>query len=813
MGKAPLNMNRFKNTLVQSSYQNPVKYFLLHKSGYCKLSEEGTNNGYPSLYVDEEKQLWAGWVGSKKGEDDIYVSRYFPEGLSSQEEIRPIIIYGKGRFSLPQKASSQSGVNIKPVFSSDSSGKIWVIWAGKRKGRWKILGSYFEGKKFSGEIVISDEESSSCWPAATEDNQKRMWCVWESFEEKREQIKTRFLDERGWSKPFSISQKEGFSFRPVIAADSCGRIYVVWDSFQEGVYSIYMRCFEKGKWSEIKEIPGERSLDRSHPQVTVDKENNLWITYARLKPMVDISFSRLGIAYAGNPELKPSIHLVCWQKNKWVSPLSLEGKKEGLISEEGYLPIISSDKWGRICLFWQKLTHHMDWTLQGRIYQGNSWSSLWKFEKARQFDQWAEVKNDLEGNIWLICEAGRALEERDIYLRFIPLIIPEDEISLQERQMPYLKPELVDISQEIIKVDPKSKEIFPPLLKKNIQMGKEKYKLYWGNLHVQTLLSDGHCGSIDQYYLFARERYHWDFAAVTDHCDAAKWLSSEWAFLQRGAAIFNEPGKFIAISGFEWTQGDFGKVKYGHRCIIYPTDDQPFFSPLTQQAHTQGQLFHLVKKTNGIMSAHHLTRSWNGGTKWDKWDKSIEPCIEICSHWGRFEYYHNPGHITSGEEVRGCSVQDVLARGYKLGFIGGSDTHDFCHEKNDAVTLIYLKSLTREAIFEALRKRRVYAATGVRISIDFRTENHFMGEEYQTQKFPDFSIEVEGTSDLREIILVRNNQDIYHHPCSGKKEKFSYRDEKIPEGENYYYLRIIQKDRNWAWASPIWIKYKRRKNK
>ncbi|TET07165.1 hypothetical protein E3J84_07720 [Candidatus Aerophobetes bacterium] len=57
---------------------------------------------------------------------------------------------------------------------------------------------------------------------------------------------------------------------------------------------------------------------------------------------------------------------------------------------------------------------------------------------------------------------------------------------------------------------------------------------------------------------------------------------------------------------------------------------------------------------------------------------------------------------------------------------------------------------------------------------------------------------------------MRNNKDIYHHLCSGKKEGFDYIDKEIMPGKNYYYLRITQDNREQSWASPIWIEYKRR---
>ena len=79
------------------------------------------------------------------------------------------------------------------------------------------------------------------------------------------------------------------------------------------------------------------------------------------------------------------------------------------------------------------------------------------------------------------------------------------------------------------------------------------------------------------------------------------------------------------------------------------------------------------------MSAHHLTRIHSGGTDFSYLDSEVEPNVEICSEWGIFEYLGNPGRIMAhgGREVTGCSVKDALALRHKLGFIAGSDSHDF----------------------------------------------------------------------------------------------------------------------------------------
>jgi len=494
-----------------------------------------------------------------------------------------------------------------------------------------------------------------------------------------------------------------------------------------------------------------------------------------------------------------------WDRGGWFS-LSNISRSSEQVAEEGHFPLITSTPEGKIWVFWQVLRRHMDWTFHGKIFDKGEWSEPIRLEGAKEFDQWGSTATDKEGNVWFVCESGRVFEDRKIILQCIAHDIFDHQSVYTH--LSAKKDEKENVHQgRPIEYAGEGKQVFAFFKPKTIQTENGKYQLFWGNLHVQTILSDGHCGTPDQYFTFARERYHWDFAAVTDHCDSVKWLACEWAYLQRVTNMFNRPGEFITISGFEWTQGDYGKVRYGHRCIIYPTDDQPFFSPLTEEAHRQGDLLNLLKKTNGLMFAHHITRVWSGGTKWDKLDEKVEPCIEICSHWGRFEYYHNFGHITAGEEVRGCSVQEILAKGHKLGFIGGSDSHELCHQKNDGTTLMYLPSLTRKSIFEALKKRRVYASTGIKIYIDLRVDGHLMGEEYTTVEYPRIFVQVKSVDTLEEISIIRNNKDIFSRSCSEKCEKFWYIDKEIEKGKNYYYLRTTQKDKNRAWSSPVWVRY------
>jgi len=90
---------------------------------------------------------------------------------------------------------------------------------------------------------------------------------------------------------------------------------------------------------------------------------------------------------------------------------------------------------------------------------------------------------------------------------------------------------------------------------------------------------------------------------------------------------------------------------------------------------------------------------------------------------------------------------------------------------------VYAKNIDRESIFEALRTRRTYASTD-KILLDFSIEKHLMGEE---------------------AVLSDTNPGI-------RSARFDFRDDAYRGEDSYYYVRVIQADKNMAWASPIWVR-------
>jgi hypothetical protein len=159
------------------------------------------------------------------------------------------------------------------------------------------------------------------------------------------------------------------------------------------------------------------------------------------------------------------------------------------------------------------------------------------------------------------------------------------------------------------------------------------------------------------------------------------------------------------------------------------------------------------------------------------------------------------------------SAWEALERGYRIAFVGSGDTHWLGPGEDYGITGAYVKELSREGVFEAIRARRVYASTGARMLLDFRVNNTFMGGETTDEGKPRVAVNVTADVDLDKLEVVRDHRIVYAVEASGKNAAFQFVDNTgNPEkrADSYYYLRISQKDKGNVWSSPVWVKWKTR---
>lgn len=340
------------------------------------------------------------------------------------------------------------------------------------------------------------------------------------------------------------------------------------------------------------------------------------------------------------------------------------------------------------------------------------------------------------------------------------------------------------------------------------------WHFYFGDIHGHTSLSDG-TGDVDEYYLVRRDLYSLDFAALTDHDSfVGNTLSpSEWEEIKAITEHFNEAGKFVTLFGQEWTSLRVPRGG-GHMNIYSTRRDIPLFDHALPEFDTAAKLVEAARSHGALVVPHHI--GWTG-VVWEALAPDVAPLVEIVSVHGAHEYMGNRPLPHRGG-MAGHFVQDGLARGLKLGFVGGTDCHGLLWQHGECwkrdpyqagLTGVLARELTREAVFEALRRRRCFATSGIFMRMVFEVNGAPMGSEIEADEAVQIKVDVASESPLRWLEIVRDNETVHSYGGEGHRSAFTWIDpdwsEREPGETSYYYLRVICRDDNMAWSSPVWV--------
>ncbi len=339
------------------------------------------------------------------------------------------------------------------------------------------------------------------------------------------------------------------------------------------------------------------------------------------------------------------------------------------------------------------------------------------------------------------------------------------------------------------------------------------YHLYWGDIHGHSNLCDG-TGSPDNYYKYAREVAGLDISALTTH-DAHGFIPLDedgktWNLIRKKTDSYYRPGEFVTFLGYEWTNWT-----YGHQHVLFlHSEEGGVFSFRNPKSSTPNKLWECLKGKEAITIPHHV----GGGPiacDWNFYNPKFQPLTEICSIHGNCEYFNAPKGIYSPK--KGHFVRYALARGYRLGIIASGDSHNGHPGRRDFGALtaglmgVYAETLDRESIWKAIKKRRVYATSGARIILNFNINGHYMGEIAYFNNENDareISGKVIGTDVIQEVTIIKNGLNLHTQNGKGIETTFHYLDKTMPKDKDYYYLRVIQKDGEMAWSSPVWFEYR-----
>ena len=294
-------------------------------------------------------------------------------------------------------------------------------------------------------------------------------------------------------------------------------------------------------------------------------------------------------------------------------------------------------------------------------------------------------------------------------------------------------------------------------------------EILWGDLHNHCGISYGF-GSLENALTRAREQL--DFCAVTGHAnwhdmpEGAKGfefieefhrvgfakLARAWDDVREAVEAANRPGEFITFQSYE-----AHSRTHGDHHVLSPSADLPLL-----ESDSPRGLIEAVSPVPAIAVPHHVGYvPGYRGVNWDTYDASVSPVVEVFSKHGcgmsdqaPYPYLHTMGPRDSRTTVRAG-----MDRGHRFGFVASTDHHaGYPGSYGDGRVAVLAAEKTRDAIWEALLARRVYAVTGDKIACRFTVNGVPMGGTCQSNGGRKVRLSVQGCDALDRIVIYRNSR-------------------------------------------------------
>ena len=237
-------------------------------------------------------------------------------------------------------------------------------------------------------------------------------------------------------------------------------------------------------------------------------------------------------------------------------------------------------------------------------------------------------------------------------------------------------------------------------------------RLYWGDLHGQSGETVG-TNPAESYFRYARDKAFLDI--VGHQGNDFQITDSFWQELNRLTAEFDAPGRFVCVPGYEWS-GNTGMG--GDRNVFYRREGRAI--------HRSSRI--LVEGQDGggdCYTATELFRALEGKMLWSS---PMSAGATLTFAWPTKGAWSAPSRcIPPGARSNGCCTMPsskatalascATATITRAGPAQPARAHQ-PSERSEASPATLMPELTRDALFEALRRRRHYGTTGTRLFMD-----------------------------------------------------------------------------------------------
>ena len=305
--------------------------------------------------------------------------------------------------------------------------------------------------------------------------------------------------------------------------------------------------------------------------------------------------------------------------------------------------------------------------------------------------------------------------------------------------------------------------------------------LYSGELHAHTGDSDGK-ETVKEAYAYARDVAKLDFFSVTDHSNSFQNTVYQNKH-QTNADNYNEPGKFVALFGFEQTYNN--ATYYGHlNSINYNT-------LTTRSTLLEDYYAKMTTKDGAIVMFNHPGYKWGNFCEYEFWSEEYDSVVNLAEIKGKSYDGEYALCLTKGWHVSPLYNEDNHSANW-------GNAYEYCG-------YALAPSLTRQNIVEAFQKNRTYTTTDMSLKIYYKINDEWMGSRLNNPDKLKVSIDLSTKKaiGLGTVQLVAEDNIVVAQQNLGRKKEFTWEFELDPIYD-YYYVRVSA-DSTWAVTAPIWI--------
>ncbi len=775
---------------------------------------------FPAITVTADGAVWVSYLEWNRGDTDRVVVRRRGEDETWGEPIELV----DGCFEHYVSALAPRGDGVL------------VVWSGHNDDGFDLYSAQVTADGSVSEVErLTDSPNSDMNVRCASDADGNVTVVWQSFRDGQSDIYLRRLCGDRWSDEFRVSSSEANDWEPAVAIDSTGKAWIAWDSYANGNYDVFLRSFDGRTLGEPIAITTEPAA-QFHSTVAVDAADRVWVAWDDGGINWGKDFSRSS-SVEGSRGLHYSrtLGIRVYAAGRLQEPDADLGQiLTGPMKRYAELPHLAVDRAGTL---WMVFRH---WTIKKphemfHFYASKLTADGWTMpyllaNSSGRNTQRADAAVAADGSLRVVYSSdGRApdVQPKDAqralsyaaYMASLPRGAEATAVRLRKVDLP-----------EPLKAPPRRP-------RHQHAVGDKTYTLLLGDCHRHTDVR-GHSavdGSALDTYRYALDAAQLDFLGLGDHnqVTGGTWPDGirdyQWWYQQKFVDLFTHEPHFIGIYSYEHSLGR----PAGHRNILHLKRGAPMrvanrggrtFNPDNQPPNLWKWIEANVLTEPGqkVVIVPHTFASgpladWN-------WPNADFDCLlEIYQGCrGSYEAWRLPRDEKRGPtqtDDPGHFARDALEKQNVYGFVSFSD-HGSTHNSWAGV---WVDEVKREAIFDAMLAKRTFGASDeivMRISaMDTSVDpprEHTVGSQFtaKTASPVRLKIDVKAPDVIRRVDVVKDGRYIYTAEPNEREFKFTFHDMNVEQGENYYYVRVLQRDPDdpigdpeIGWASPFFVTY------